>query len=104
MKNKNKIFFGIIIIIILIFSYKIYAPFSIQNFKALNMKNMTNIKKTEKQAEDNKYKFAVVGNIKNSIRIFDKKILVDLKKRDIDFIISSGNNVSDSGEGKYRVL
>ncbi|MGM0508682.1 MAG: glycosyltransferase [Fusobacteriota bacterium] len=101
MKNKNKIFSGIILIIILIFSYKIYAPFTIEDFKALNMKN---IKKVEEKVQNDNYRFAVVGNIKNSITIFDKKILADIKDKGTDFIISTGNNVSDSGEGKYRVL
>ncbi|HMA59803.1 MAG TPA: hypothetical protein VKN64_05865, partial [Halanaerobiales bacterium] len=102
MKNKTKVFFIILIAaIIILFTYKIYAPFSIQDFNAVNYKSISQVKR---EVKDNSFSFAVLGNIKNSISIFDKGILPRLRSDRPDFIISTGNNVVDSGEGKYRVL
>jgi glycosyltransferase involved in cell wall biosynthesis len=103
MSNKSKVILvSSILILVIIISYRIYAPQSIQNFNAVNLKNIEKVKNDL----DNKdsFSFVVLGNIKNSIRIFDKKILPKIRQDDIDFIISTGNNVVDSGEGKYRVL
>ncbi|MGM0500940.1 MAG: glycosyltransferase [Bacillota bacterium] len=103
MNNKTKVILASsILILAIIISYRIYAPRSIQEFNAVNLKNIEEVKENLKDQES--FSFAVVGNIKNSITTFDKKILPSLEKNDVDFVISTGNNVVDSGEGKYRVL
>ncbi|MGM0421019.1 MAG: glycosyltransferase, partial [Bacillota bacterium] len=102
MKSKGKIWLLILItVIIILVSYKIYAPYSIQDFNAVNIKSMEEIRQNVNQE---KYNFAVVGNIENSIAIFDNRILPDLNDEKIDFIISTGNNLVDGDEGKYRVF
>ncbi len=90
-----------IIIILIIISYKIYAPYTIQDFNAVNVKNMEIIKENIK---DDDYTFAVVGNIENSISIFDNRILEKINQKDVDFIISTGNNLRDGDESKYRIF
>ena len=103
MNNKTKvILLSSILILSIIISYRIYAPRSIQNFNAVNLRNIEKVKETLNDKRN--FSFAVLGNIKNSITTFDKKILPKLNKENVDFIISTGNNVVDSGEGKYRVL
>ncbi len=102
MKNDSKIWLLILItIIIILLTYKIYAPYTIEDFNAQNINNMSIIKK---EIENDQFSFAVVGNIENSIAIFDNRILNELNKKNIDFIISTGNNLIDSDEGKYRVF
>ncbi|MFW5736740.1 MAG: glycosyltransferase [Halanaerobium sp.] len=102
LKSRSKIYLIILIIIIIILiSYKIYAPFSIQDFNAVNVSSMDFIKN---KAEPDNYRFAVVGNIENSIEIFDNRILKDLTEQQVDFIISTGNNLRDGDESKYRVF
>jgi glycosyltransferase involved in cell wall biosynthesis len=102
MKNKSKIFLlTMIIILIVLISYKIYAPYTIQDFKSVNLKNIDQIKE---QLQVDNYSFAVVGNIENSISIFDKRIVNQLNRDNIDFILSTGNNLTDSEEDKYRVF
>ncbi|MFW5891033.1 MAG: glycosyltransferase, partial [bacterium] len=102
MKNDSKIWLLILLtIIIILFTYKIYAPYSIEDFNAQNIKNMNIVKNN---VNDEKFSFAVVGDIENSIAIFDNRILNELKQKNIDFIISTGNNLLDSDEGKYRVF
>ena len=103
MSNKAKVILvSSILILMIIISYRIYAPRSIQNFNAVNLRNIEEVK--EKLTAKDSFSFIVLGNIKNSITIFDNKILSKMKTEEIDFIISTGNNVVDSGEGKYRVL
>ncbi|MFW6269150.1 MAG: glycosyltransferase [Bacillota bacterium] len=102
MNNRTKLIIVIILaIIVVLFTYKLYAPYTIQDFNAVNLKN---IKQIERNHPDESFSFAVVGNIKNSITIFDNRILQKLQNTSPDFIISTGNNVVNSGEGKYRVL
>ncbi|MFN2339744.1 MAG: glycosyltransferase [Halanaerobium sp.] len=102
MKSKSKVYIFIFIIIILILiSYKIYAPYTIQDFNAVNVRNMDIIKEN---IEDDNYTFAVVGNIENSIAIFDNRILEKINQNQVDFIISTGNNLRDGDESKYRVF
>ncbi|RAK05248.1 glycosyltransferase involved in cell wall biosynthesis [Halanaerobium saccharolyticum] len=102
MKSKSKIYLLILIIIILILiSYKIYAPYTIQDFNAVNVRNMDIIKN---RIENEDYSFAVVGNIENSIAIFDNRILEKINQKNADFIISTGNNLRDGDESKYRVF
>ncbi|MFW6006866.1 MAG: glycosyltransferase [Bacillota bacterium] len=102
MKNKPKLIILITLAIILVlFTYKLYAPYTIQEFNAVNLKN---IKQIKQNTESETYSFVITGNIKNSISIFDKKILKKLQNHPPDFILSTGNNVVNSGEGKYRVL
>jgi glycosyltransferase involved in cell wall biosynthesis len=102
MKNKSKIYLTIFIIIILVLiTYKIYAPYTIQDFNAVNINNMDIIK--DKIQADN-YSFAVVGNIENSIAIFDNRILEKIREDNVDFILSTGNNLRDGDESKYRVF
>ncbi|TYB30300.1 MAG: glycosyltransferase [Candidatus Mcinerneyibacterium aminivorans] len=103
MNNKAKFtLVGGLIVIAIIISYRIYAPTTIQDFKTVNLKGIEKVK--DLINEKDSFKFAVLGNIKNSITIFDKKILPKIRKENVDFIVSTGNNLTDSGEGKYRVF
>ncbi|MFW5790258.1 MAG: glycosyltransferase [Bacillota bacterium] len=102
MKNKGKNWLLILVIIILILvSYRIYAPYSIQDFNAVNIKAIDNIREN---LDEDKYTFTVVGNIKNSIAIFDNQILPDLDPEETGFILSTGNNLVNGDEAKYRVF
>lgn len=46
----------------------------------------------------------VLGNIKNSIGIFDKKLVRKINRENPDMVISVGNAVADGAEDKYRIL
>lgn len=102
MKNKGKNWLLIlIIIIVIIVSYRIYAPYSIQDFNAVNIRAIEEIKNN---LDQDKYSFSVVGNIKNSIAIFDNQILPELDLEETGFILSTGNNLVSGDEAKYRVF
>lgn len=82
--------------------YKIFLIFAETDYQALNAKHIELIDTRLKAKEP--YSFAVIGNISNSMKNFEDRIVPQLDKNNIDFIISAGNSVYDGAEGKYRLL
>lgn len=98
-KFKVLLFIDIFFLAFFVF-YKFYLYFLEDDYSALNIKNINKIE----QIKSDNISFAVVGNIKNSISIFEKKIIPLLNNEDVDFVISLGNAVASSGEDKYRLF
>ena len=101
--SRWKPFFYInLLIIFLVIFYKMYLHFFEQDYAAIHVNQ---IEKIESLLEGrNSFTFAVVGNIKNSIGVFERKIIPELNRSDVDFIVSAGNALSGGGEDKYRAL
>jgi glycosyltransferase involved in cell wall biosynthesis len=104
--NKRKILHFLfslnVLILILLVVYKIYLNFFEQDFQAVHAEQVERIE--AELLTRTSYSFAVVGNINNSIGIFERKIIPMLNRSGIDFMISTGNAVSSGGEDKYRAL
>jgi glycosyltransferase involved in cell wall biosynthesis len=101
--NKLKIVFYInLLIAIGLVAYKGYLNFFERDFEAVNARNIQAIRDAVGGRE--KFSFAVVGNIKNSIGIFERKIVPMLNDAGVDFVVSAGNAVSGGGEDKYRAV
>ncbi|MBR0598455.1 glycosyltransferase [Sinanaerobacter chloroacetimidivorans] len=101
-KSLKRLIYTIGIIIIALLSYKIYLISSESNFHESNYKNMKMIQNGEQKAS---YSFAIVGSIKNSIDVFQDKMINDINAdKSIGFVISTGNSVLDGTEDKYRIL
>ena len=67
--------------------------------------NIINIEKIEKQLnKQDSFSFAVIGNVENSIDVFDHKLLPLINEKKPDFIIFTGNSVMDGAEDKYGAL
>ncbi|WP_084403869.1 glycosyltransferase [Marinobacterium litorale] len=90
------------LIVALLVIYKIYLNFFEQDFSAIHATQVERIEAA--LAGRDEFRFAVVGNINNSIGIFERKIIPRLNSADIDFMISAGDAVSSGGEDKYRAL
>ncbi len=104
MQKDKKIklsFYIVLAIFVFLIGYKIYLYLFESDYYSLNIKN---INKCEQKIEQNHFEFAVIGNIKNSIGIFEKKLIPKLNKNDVDLLISTGNAVLGGSEDKYRVL
>ena len=82
--------------------YKIYLNFFERDFTAEHAAQVENIE-AALAGRDN-FRFAVVGNISNSVGIFERKIIPQLNRRRYDFVVSAGNAVSSGGEDKYRAI
>ncbi len=100
-KLKLVLYINILIVSILIF-YKIYLNFFEQDFEAVHARQVELVEAC--LTERSSFSFAVVGNINNSIGIFERKIIPMLNHGGVDFVISAGNAVSSGGEDKYRAL
>ena len=102
-KRRLKMLLFLDIILLLIFiSYKSYLFIFESDFVS---NNISNIQKLNHINTNDGIPFAVMGNIKSSIDIFDKKIVTEINAdNNLDFAISTGNAVIDGNEDKYRIL
>lgn len=98
---KIILFLDITLLIIFIF-YKSYLFIFESDFASTNINN---IQKLNSINTNDGISFAVMGNIRSSIDIFDKKIVKEINAdKNIDFAISTGKAVIDGDEDKYRIL
>ncbi|MBU3145093.1 glycosyltransferase [Clostridium sp. CF012] len=102
-KKSLKILLCLDIALLLIFIfYKGYLFIFEADFVSTNIKN---IQKLDYIKGHENISFAVLGNIKSSIDIFDKKIVRGINTdSELDFVISTGNAVIAGDEDKYRIL
>lgn len=104
--NKRRwlkfLFYVNIAVVIAMVGYKIYLNVSTADYSAVHSDQLAAV--SAKIEGQSRYSFAVVGNINNSVGIFERRIIPELNASDIDFVISAGNAVSSGGEDKYRAL
>lgn len=55
-------------------------------------------------SERDAYRFAVVGNINNSVSVFRNEIVPQLNQGGIDFLVSAGNAVSSGQQESYQAI
>ncbi|HDH53022.1 MAG TPA: glycosyltransferase family 4 protein, partial [Nitrospirae bacterium] len=91
-----------ILIILILLVYKTYLFLFEPDFHSINLKSMEAVKEAAKG--DSGISFVVIGNIKNSIAVFDKKLVPLINHDKPDMVISLGNAVLDGAEDKYRIL
>ncbi|MTI81116.1 MAG: glycosyltransferase [Firmicutes bacterium] len=98
---RNFLYIDILILLVLIF-YKSYLFIYESDFQSNNIENIKEIKKMD---TTNDFTFVVLGNIENSIDVFNKKMITKINSdKDVDFLISTGDAVLDGAEDKYRIL
>lgn len=91
-----------VLLVVVVVGYKIYLDFFEQDFQAVHPVQVERIE-TVLSGQDS-YRFAVVGNIKNSVGIFERKIIPMLNRSGVEFVVSAGNAVNSGGEDKYRAI
>ncbi|MCD6404953.1 MAG: glycosyltransferase [Planctomycetes bacterium] len=105
MTRKKRLKLYMIFILLLmaaLIGYKVYLLIYETDYHALNASHVDQIE-TGVHGKTT-YRFAVIGNIRNSMQIFEKRIGPLIKDNDVDFMISVGNAVYDGTESKYRLL
>lgn len=102
-RNPLKLLFYLcLLIVILLVGYKAYLNFFMEDFAGVHTEQVEQIHRDLSATEP--FSFAVVGNINNSVGIFEERIIPELNASGMDFLISAGNAVSSGGEDKYRAL
>ncbi|MFC6669254.1 glycosyltransferase [Marinobacterium aestuariivivens] len=102
LRPLKALFYSCVLIVCLLLGYKAYLNFFLPDFEA---EHSTQIERIQQRLQDRQqFSFAVVGNIRNSIGIFEHRIIPRLNASGVDFLVSSGNAVSGGGEDNYRAL
>lgn len=102
-RNPLKLLFYLCLLLVLaLVGYKVYLNFFKQDFEALHSEQVERI--YQRTPPGAGIRFAVVGNINNSVGIFERRIIPELNSTNLDFLVSAGNAVSGGGEDKYRAL
>lgn len=101
-KRLKIVFYLNLAVVGLLIFYKIYLNFFERDFASVHPVQVERIQSRLEGKQQ--MRFAVVGNINNSVGIFERKIIPMLNSADIDFVVSAGNAVSTGGEDKYRAL
>jgi 1,2-diacylglycerol 3-alpha-glucosyltransferase len=102
-KKKLKLLLACILLFMgTLIGYKVYLFVYETDYEALNAEHIDQIE-TRLHGKDT-FKFAVVGNIRNSMRIFERRIAPLIRRSGADFMVSVGNAVYDGAEDKYRLL
>src|SRR6056297_3193713 len=97
--NSLKIlFYANLAIVLLLVGYKVYLNFYQPDFQVLHTGQVDLIE--NRLAGKDSFSFAVVGNINNSIGVFEEQIIPELNQAGLDFRVSAGNAVSSGGEDK----
>lgn len=81
--------------------YRVYLSIFEPSYHAAHARQ---IERVQQAAGKKPLRFAVVGNINNSVGLFERKMVPMLNRADPDFLVSVGNAVSGAGEDKYRAL
>lgn len=89
-------------IVILLIGYKGYLNLYQPDFQALHTDQVDRIETS--LANEDGFSFAVVGNINNSVGVFEDQMIPELNQAGLDFLVSAGNAVSGGGEDKYRAI
>ncbi|WP_024460606.1 glycosyltransferase [Marinimicrobium sp. LS-A18] len=82
--------------------YKLYLNLDRPEYNSLHTEQLRLLKNNLESRDD--YQFAVIGNINNSVGVFEKRIIPTLNQSGVNFMVSAGNAVSGGGEDKYRAL
>ncbi|MFP4080340.1 MAG: glycosyltransferase [Ectothiorhodospira sp.] len=95
-------FFLVLLGLLGLLGYKIYLSFFKDTFEALHAQQIERIEARLQGREA--YSFAVVGNVRNSIGVFERRMIPALNRSGVDFLVSAGNVVSGGGEDNYQAL
>ena len=105
MKRRHPLkvpFYISLTIVVLLIGYKAYLNLFAPEFEAEHTEQVAQIQDT--LSDDGGFSFAVVGNINNSVGVFEERMIPALNQSGVDFVVSAGNAVSGGGEDKYRAI
>ncbi|TVP57548.1 MAG: glycosyltransferase [Halomonadaceae bacterium] len=102
-QNSLKILFYLnVLLVALVLSYKAYLNVFMAEVEAVHSAQIASIER--RLADRDQFSFAVVGNINNSIGLFQNRLIPKLNDAGIDFVVSAGNAVSGGGGDNYQAL
>lgn len=96
------LFYFNVAVVVLLLVYKAYLNYFLPEFEGVHTQQVDAIH----QAVDGRdqFRFAVAGNINNSVGMFENRIVPHINDSGARFLISAGNAVSNGGEDKYQAV
>ncbi|MFW5824375.1 MAG: glycosyltransferase [Marinobacter sp.] len=102
-RNPLKLLFYLnVTLVVLLLGYKAYLNYVLPEFEGVHTRQVEAVADAVKGHE--RFRFAVVGNINNSVGMFENRIIPLINASEADFLVSAGNAVSNGGEDKYQAL
>ncbi|NDY94343.1 glycosyltransferase [Wenzhouxiangella limi] len=95
-------YFTSLVLLTGLLAHRAYLYLATPDFLSVHAAQLAKI--TEAAPSDDELKFAVVGNVNNSVRIFGEEIVPVINAGDYDFVVSAGNAVSSGREESYRAI
>lgn len=103
LRNPLKLLFYLCLLtVLLLVGYKVYLNLFMEDYEGIHTAQVERIE--QRVGQDQPFSFAVVGNINNSVGVFEQRIIPLLNDSGMAFLVSAGNAVSGGGEDKYRAL
>ena len=96
------LFYLNITVVALLLGYKAYLNYVLPEFEGVHTQQLEAIHRAVDDSD--RFRFAVVGNINNSVGMFENRIIPRINTSDASFLISAGNAVNNGGEDKYQAL
>ena len=96
------LFYLNVAVVVLLLVYKAYLNYFLPEFEGVHTGQVEAIHQAVDDREQ--FRFAVVGNINNSVGMFENRIIPRINGSDAQFLVSAGNAVSNGGEDKYQAL
>lgn len=100
--SRNIWFVMLVLTIVFLIGYRVYLIFFETDYSSVHSQQLHKI--SSELTNQSQFEFAVVGNINNSVGVFEQKMIPMLNHAQPDFVVSAGNAVSSGGEDKYRAL
>lgn len=82
--------------------YQVYLLLVDPDYESVHVEQIDRIQSGIGESAD--FRFAVVGNIENSIPVFRDQVIPKIHEGDYDFLISAGNAVSGGHAESYRTI
>lgn len=101
-KRLRLFYYANVVLVIALIGHQLYLNLVEPRFESVHSEQVQRIGETLK--DKNKFSFAVVGNVKNSARVFPEEIVPRLNAGDYAFVVSAGNAVSSGNEENYRAI
>ncbi len=101
-KSLRLFYYATIVLVAALISHQIYLNLFEPQFESVHTDQVQLVRETLKDRD--RFSFAIVGNVKNSARVFPEQIVPRLNAGDYAFVVSAGNAVSSGNEENYRAI
>lgn len=102
-KRWLRLFFVLnLVLVAVLVTHQVWLYVAEPTFESVHTLEVADIRDT--LSERDAYRFAVVGNINNSVSVFRNEIVPQINQGGIDFLVSAGNAVSSGQQESYQAI